>query len=302
MRKKEEVFVRSVVYLNDQCERVSNFIDQLITQLDRYFTHYEVIVVDDCCKKQDDFLDSYLSTTSNKNITIVHMSVKQGLEACMRAGIDTAIGDFVYEFDTFEFDFESDLMIKAYEKAIEGNDIVSVEIKKNSFSRNMFYKIFNKYSNTDYSIHASVFRLVSRRAINRVLSLNMNCEFRQAVYASCGLKNGSVEYQGRASKKKARDISVAMDSFILYTNLPKKICIESARTLVILCLLFVPTAVLNCVYDVKVLNSIMMILIMCGVLICGVCVAFMLMSIRLLVKGLSGQNNYLIEGIQKIER
>lgn len=300
--RKIEVFVSAVVYLNDNCERVIGFIDQLITQLDSFYSHYEVIVVDDCCKKQDEFLVDYLSTTNNKNITVVHMSVKQGIETCMRAGIDTAIGDFVYEFDTFEFDFESDLVAKAYKKAIEGNDIVSVEIKKNSLSRNIFYRLFNRFSNTDYDIHASVFRLVSRRAINRVLSLNMNCEFRQAVYASCGLKNGSVEYQGMASKKKSRDVSLAIDSFILYTNLPKTVCIESIRVLIALCVLFIPMVILNCVYDERVIQSILIVLVMCGILVCGICLIFLLTSIRLLIKGSNGQNNYLIENIQKIEK
>ena len=223
MVKKESVFISAVLYLSDYTKDVEKFTKNLLDGLRDYFQHYEVIIVNDCTVKHENFLEEVLPSLGDSTITVVHMSVKQGIEACLRAGLDVSIGDFVFEFDTLEFIFEKKLLWDVYQEALKGNDVVSVETKNNSFSRKMFYNLFNKYSNANYEINASVFRLVSRRAINRVLELNMSSSFRQAVYASCGLKNSKVEYEGSASSKKARDFNLAIDSFLLYTDLGKKV-------------------------------------------------------------------------------
>lgn len=224
MNKKETVFISAVLYLSDTVNCVEEFTLKLISCLKAYFDHYEVILVDDCSSTHDKFLKEVLPALADSTITVVHMSVKQGIEACLRAGLDVSIGDFVFEFDTLEMTFDEGLLWDVYQEVIKGNDVVSVEPKQNSISRRLFYRIFNKYSNADYEINASAFRLVSRRAINRVLELNMNNAFRQAVYASCGLKNSRIEYKGSANPKKARGIGLAIDSFLLYTEFSRHVC------------------------------------------------------------------------------
>lgn len=302
MSKKESVFVSAVVYLSDNSKNVCSFIDNLILRLGDRFKHYEIVIVDDCCKYQDDFLQNYLKKTDNRFLTVIHMSVKQGIESCMRAGIDTAIGDFVYEFDTLEYEFDKELIWAAYQKAIEGNDIVSVEIVNNSLSRKIFYKLFNKYSLSEYEIHATVFRLVSRRAINRILYLNLNCQFRQAVYASSGLKNGRLYYNGNASKTKARGISLAIDSFILYTDLPRKICMNSLRLIAVLGIAGVILFALNCILMNSLILQILIGIIFLGVVDSIVCLVTLISYARLILNGAIEGKNYLIEDIQKVQR
>lgn len=224
MNKKESVFISAVLYLSDYANSAERFTRALIDALSSSFDNYEIIIVDDCSTKHHAFLKEVLPSLADSTITVVHMSVKQGIETCLRAGLDVSIGDFVFEFDTLEFVFEKDLLWNVYQEALKGNDIVSVEPKNNNFSRKLFYKTFNKFSNADYDINASVFRLVSRRAINRVLELDMSSAFRQAVYASCGLKNSKIEYKGSASPRKARSLSLAIDSFLLYTDFSHQIC------------------------------------------------------------------------------
>lgn len=302
MSKKEDVFVSAVVYLSDNSENVCSFVDDLILHLEERFQHYEIVVVDDCCKYQVSFLDDYIRKTSNKFLTIIHMSVKQGIEACMRAGIDTAIGDFIYEFDTLEYEFDKDLIWKAYQKAVEGNDVVSVEIVNNSLSRKIFYKLFNKYSLSEYEIYATVFRLVSRRAVNRVLSLNINCEFRLAVYASSGLKNGRLYYSGNASKTKSRGISLAIDSFILYTDLPRRMCLNSLRLVAIFGIVGIILLILNCILINPVIMQILAGITFLCILDSIVCLVILIYYARLILNGAIEGKNYLVEDIQKVQR
>ena len=54
------------------------------------------------------------------------MCIRDRLESAMNAGRDIAIGDFVFEFDDVFVDYEPELIMRVYEKLLEGNDIVAV--------------------------------------------------------------------------------------------------------------------------------------------------------------------------------
>ncbi len=44
----------------------------------------------------------------------------------MNAGLDAAIGDYVYEFDSTQTPYPTELVFEAYRTALPGSDIVSV--------------------------------------------------------------------------------------------------------------------------------------------------------------------------------
>ncbi len=293
MNKKESVFISAVFYLSDFANDAEKFTRNLLDSLKTYFEHYEVIIVDDCSTKHERFLKEVLPSLADSTITVVHMSVKQGIEACLRAGLDVSIGDFVFEFDTLEMVFEKSLLWDVYQEALKGNDVVSVEPKQNNISRGLFYKLFNKYSNADYDINASAFRLVSRRAINRVLELNMSSAFRQAVYASCGLQNSRIEYKGSASPRKARGLSLAIDSFLLYTEFSKQVC---AISLIIL-FVFAVAGITGLATGLSWMFGASM---LAGVFLILVDVVFLLYYARLILK--EKETKYLINNIEKIQK
>ena len=242
-----------------------------------------------------------MSSYAGQNIiSVIHMSVKQGVEICLAAGLDVSIGDFVFEFDSADIEIDKDLVWKMYQKALEGNDIVSVETKDNNFSRKLFYRLFNKYSKTDYDINASMFRLVSRRAINRVLNLNISSAFRQAMYASCGLKNASVEINGKARQKKARDFDLAVNSFLLYTILPEKICAFSTRCMIGCIILGIICLITKLMCDLAWINIVLIADVLLAVTNMSVCLIIMLYYLRLIIKGI--EDSYLIENIEKIQK
>lgn len=300
MNKKESNFVSAVVYLSDDSRDVVTFIKTLLNSLNTYFQHYELVVVDDCCKKQDKVLKQLLSDEGKNILSVVHMSLKQGVETCLSAGLDVSIGDFVFEFDSVEFSFNKELLWSVYQKALEGNDIVSVETTCNSFSRRLFYRIFNKCSDSIYDINASAFRLVSRRAINRVLDLKISCAFRQAMYASCGLKNARIEFAGEANPKKSRGFNLAIDSFLLYTGLPSKLCSFSLRMLIVLFLFGCGSAIVNAFYVNSICSLLYNLCVVTGMAIILGDLITLLYYVRLILK--ESNKNYLIEDIEKIQR
>ena len=186
-QRKESNFVSVVGYLHDSSAFVQKFLEKVTGVMQRHFDHYEVILVDDCCR--DDSVEqvrAFVSRASqNVPVTIVTMSVWQGMELGMNAGVDISVGDFVFEFDSLEIDYEPELIFQAYQKALTGYDIVTVgPVKNRSFSSSLFYRVFNASSGSRYPIQTDVFRVLSRRAVNRVRAVSPTPAYRKAAYAA----------------------------------------------------------------------------------------------------------------------
>ena len=227
---KEKNFISAVVYLHNEEKQIKNFLEKLNEQLNNTFDKYEIIIVNDASiDKSVEIIKEYSNNQNTTCISLINMSFYQGIEQAMVAGVDLSIGDFVYEFDNTKLDYEIDLINEVYKKAMTGNDIVRViNTNKKKSTSSIFYKIFNKYSNNQYDIVSESFRLLSRRAINRIQSLNKTIPYRKALYSNCGLKMESIYYKGEKTKsigsfKKNSDI--AIDSLIIFTNAAYKFTI-----------------------------------------------------------------------------
>lgn len=165
------------------------------------------------------------------------MSFLQGVETAMNAGIDLAIGDFVFEFDSIELDYDLSLITDIYFKSLEGYDIVSAVPNNVKMTSKMFYKVFNKYANMENQLRTERFKIISRRGINRVDSMNVKIPYRKAVYANCGLKQTFIQYkvspssQGKSTIKDRREL--AIDSLLLFTDIGYRISIFMATIMLL---------------------------------------------------------------------
>lgn len=231
--KLDKNFISAVVYVNtaDSAQSFKDFIEKLDAWLTGTFVKYEVIFVDDDSK--DDYLEivrNYKKEHDNVMMTILHMSGRQGMEKSMNAGRDMAIGDFVFEFDECVFNFKEDQLDLVYKTCLKDYDIVNCsDEKKNSAGSNLFYVLFNKYSDVDHKLESDNFRILSRRGINRIQSLNRAIPYRKALYASCGLRMTNLTYKPENEsdyshdkiEKKERQ-RLASDALILFTQVGYK--------------------------------------------------------------------------------
>ena len=162
----------------------------MIPVCEEHFQQFEMVFVDDGCSDGTvEILKDYLEKNQvDAMVNVIHMSFFQGLESAMNAGRDIAIGDFVFEFDDIFVDYEPELLLTVYDKMLEGNDIVAASSKgKMRFSSRIFYALYNRTSRGNGKIGPETFRIVSRRAINRIKSMGQYIPYRKAVYSSCGL-------------------------------------------------------------------------------------------------------------------
>ncbi len=225
----EKNFISAVVYLNsaENKQELEDFLEKVLHNLQEHFLQFELICVDDAspieyltcvkeCKRKYEQI----------SITILHMSHYQGMEVAMNAGRDLAIGDFVIEFDECCYNFEDSMIQTVYAECLNDYDIVccadNSKVKKSS---QLFYGLFNYFSGMENRLQSDNFRILSRRGINRIQSLNKTIPYRKALYANCGLKMKVLEYEpvkhhayryDRKVKKTRR--TLAMDSLLLFTD------------------------------------------------------------------------------------
>ncbi len=230
---KQKNFISCVVYMHNEGKEVVPFLNMLYSVMTENFEKYEIICVDDASYDDtvgqlQNFVDSVEHIDS---VSIVRMSYYQGQEAAMNAGRDLAVGDFIYEFDKVLADYEKTLIMDLYHKALEGYDVVAAVPKKGiAVSSKLFYLLFNWANKGPNKLQQERFRIVSRRAVNRVNQMNVYVPYRKAMYVNCGLlmtsiyfENKEVTKKGRSMQEKSSRSDLAFDSFIIFTDILEKI-------------------------------------------------------------------------------
>ncbi len=235
MNNKEKNFASAVVYIHNVSDRIEYFLNNIIEVFQANFENSEIICVND--SSNDDSVERIKNMSdraSSTSITIINMSYFHGIESAMSAGMDLAIGDFVFEFDTTVMDFDKEQIMIVYKKALEGYDIVSAspDIKQKISSR-LFYCLFDKFADISYKMHTESFRVLSRRVINRISSMNKTVPYRKATYSNCGLKTSNEVYKVVMHKKIDTDKNeakyrkrLAIDTLILFTDVGYKFAIS----------------------------------------------------------------------------
>lgn len=226
---KEKNFISAVVYIHNNENNIIDTLNNINNILHNNFEKYEIICVNDySTDKSVEQIKKFSIDVKGAVLSILNMSYYQGLELSMGAGVDLAIGDFVFEFDSINMDYSPETIMEVYFKSLKGNDIVSASPKKRMRkSSKLFYDIFNGYSNNPNKLKTETFRILSRRAINRVQSMNKTIPYRKAIYANCGLKVDTIYYNSiRNLKIKNVDETtrknVAVESLILFTDVAYK--------------------------------------------------------------------------------
>lgn len=226
-KNKEQNFVSAVIYVHNAEDRIERFLDMVVEVMERNFEHSEIICVNDSSEDGSLSIIRKVSKAAEKtSISVVNMSYYHGLQLAMDAGMDLAIGDFVFEFDNTVADFNSSVIMEIYRHSLEGYDIVSASPnRKERMSSRLFYRIFAKFAAVSYRMNTESFRVLSRRVINRVSSMNKTAPYRKALYANCGLKTDCIRYEVTGDWSKARDrkeqryrMDLAADALILFTE------------------------------------------------------------------------------------
>ena len=227
MENKEKNFASAIIYVHNAEDSIEQFLRTIIEVMENNFEHSEIICVNDF--SNDKSLEKIKNISNIANLTsvsVINLSHFHGLEMAMSAGMDLAIGDFVFEFDNTILDFNPDEIMKIYMRSLSGFDIVTASPDKpEAFSSKMFYKVFKSFSNNKYEMTTESFRILSRRVINRIADMNRSIPYRKVIYANSGLKIDNVRYNvvhmgGNCVCNKANNyrFDLAVETLILFTD------------------------------------------------------------------------------------
>jgi len=237
MVNKNKKFVSAVAYIHNSENEIESFLKMLHSVLIENFEKFEIICVNDY--SSDDSVARIHKTGKDLTdcmVSVVNTGYYQGVEISMLAGTDLAIGDFIFEFDDVLVDYNPNLIIDCYNKCIQGFDIVSCGSERIRTSSKLFYSIFNRFSGAQYEIKSETFRVVSRRAINRVYAITPNPIYRKALYHNCGLKTCHMGYKGarpRAKNNLKNPHDTAITSLLLFTNVAYKATLALALAMML---------------------------------------------------------------------
>ena len=227
MADKEKNFISAVIYVHNDENHIEKFLGMIRQTLEENFLSSEIICVNDA--STDDSVQKIKSVSkaaTSTNISVINMTHYHGVELAMNAGVDLAIGDFVFEFDVATSDFQPETILQVYRRCLQGYDIVSASPRGGrEMSSKIFYGIFNKFNSQSLNMDTERFRILSRRAINRVKSMNEAIPYRKAVYAASGFKLDVIKYEPTekikihhsAEESEYRE-RLAIDSLLLFTN------------------------------------------------------------------------------------
>lgn len=307
INNKESNFVSVVAYLRNNEAQIKNFIEKVSTVIKNNFNKYEFIFVDDNCTDKTVELAKSLCKNIDCTVNIIKMGNFQGIEKSLSAGTDLAIGDYVFEFETISLDYNADLLMQAYSMISDGNDIVSISPNKTTGRTKLFYDLYNlgKFSTT--KIYSTRVRLISRRAINRVSSLNTKVTFRKSAFAESGLKSEYIFFVPETKiinhhkEDKGLVNSNAYESLLMFTNTIFRV---STSIFSIFLIAFVGLGIATiclAVYGIKItdLMIVLLVLTLSFTAVIGL-LCFIIKYISLIVYSQYKKKEYVIEGIEKL--
>jgi polyisoprenyl-phosphate glycosyltransferase len=191
---RNKTFASVVLYTRNEPAAVSGFVERIGPWLAENFELHEVIVVDDASTA--DALAPIAETAAryDVNVVAIQLARRHGVEAGIKAGLDRALGDWVFEFETASIDFAPEILAEMYRLASQGCDIVSASGDDGSLRSRIFYRFVNHYAELDVPLRTERIRLVSRRALNAMLAMRDKVRYRKALYAVLGYRHHHLRY------------------------------------------------------------------------------------------------------------
>lgn len=182
---------------------LQELIDRVEASLKKTKYEYELIFVNDASTDKSSTILAE-NRKRNKNIKIINMSRKFGIDPCIIAGFKHAVGDAVIYIDS-DLQDPPETIIELIKKWEEGNDVVHT-IRTKRKGENIFrmflvkiaYKIIDALSDIKILQDSGNFKLISRRALEAMLTLNEHDPFLRGLSSWIGFRQTNVYYERQA--------------------------------------------------------------------------------------------------------
>lgn len=179
-------------------DALAGCLDRLRPVLEEHFADFEVIIVNNTPFRNIGHFIGELPEDFKRFIYLINLSTPVIRNHAIVAGLDRANGDYTVILERAFWE-QPAVILKLYEKSLEGFDIVYLRASKREdrFYVKPFYKVFynilRKYSNLDVDDRAHDTRIISRRALNALLRLRENIRYMKALYSLVGYRHAYLD-------------------------------------------------------------------------------------------------------------
>jgi glycosyltransferase involved in cell wall biosynthesis len=201
----------------------------------------EIIFVDD--GSSDATLQKILELTSDERIKYVSFSRNFGKESAIVAGLQLCVGEAVIIMDA-DLQHPPELIPMLLDAYREGYDQVIAkrnrkgDSKLYSFFAQIYYRVIDDLVDVEMVDGAGDYRLLSRRAVDALLSLPENNRFSKGLFSWIGFRQTYIYYENRArnsgktkwSFKKL--LGYGVDGILSFNNKPLRLCIYLGAALI----------------------------------------------------------------------
>ena len=186
--------------INELVRRVNEIVNKKLT-----IKKYELIFVDDC--SSDDSLQVLLKLKKKYPIKIIRMSRTFGVTPCVLAGFKQSKGDAVIYMDC-DLQDPPELLPLMVDKFLNGADVVhTIRTKRHGESffklliTKIAYKTINFFSEVPLVVNAGDFKLLSRRAVEHILSINESDPYMRGLSVWIGFNQCFLNYERNSRYK-----------------------------------------------------------------------------------------------------
>lgn len=222
------------------------FNDSLMEQLEKISSKYdyEIIYINDGSRDGTQQLIESFALQSD-TVRYVSFSRNFGKESAMLAGLEYMTGDCAVIIDA-DLQHPPELIHEMLEKYEAGFDQVIArrnrkgESLKSRFCARTYYRLVNRMVDVKLTDGAGDFRLLSRAAVNAVLSLKETNRFSKGLFSWVGFNETYIEYENRRREGDRSKwtfkglLKYAVDGVVSFNIQPLRMCLYLGGALLLL--------------------------------------------------------------------
>lgn len=226
--------VISVVVPVYQCAGcITELNSRLLSSLSKITNQYEIIYVDDCAKDNAWGIIVELAK-NNEQVKGIKLSRNFGQHLAITAGLEKSKGDWVVVMDC-DLQDPPEEIIRLYEKANEGFDIVFTKRMKKKYSlyrrilSAMYFKLMTTITDRFFNPELGSFTIISRKVVNSFLKFKDNDRHYLFILYWLGYNYSYIEYEhterfcGKSSYNIKTLMKHAIKGVLFQTSAPLKL-------------------------------------------------------------------------------
>lgn len=245
------------------CYNEENVIEMTSRELLKILTEttddFEIIFINDGSRDKTINIIKELAE-SNSHIRYISFSRNFGKEAAMLAGLKFASGDYTVIMDA-DLQHPPELIPEMLNYAYEGYDqIIAQRNRKgdkagNAFFAKIYYKLVDRLTDVELIDGAGDFRMLSRKAVDSLLSMDEYNRFSKGLFSWIGFKEKIINYENRQraageTKWNFRSLlKYGIDGMLSFNNKPLRFCFVSGAIAIAISIIYLISLFLSIIFE-----------------------------------------------------